>query len=158
MTGLLGSDMAKPMAAPANLELAREVGQRIDQAWKRAGYESRADMVRDTTLKGYNQVSQWAAGKALPRVDFLSEIARVCRVSLDWLATGEGQDPAVLTRWLDGPGASAPREARAFLASLPLQGDVVDERFYSLAFEAWKRGETPEGVVNAARTTRRHDH
>lgn len=155
--------MAKAMAARLNPDLAKAVGQRIEQAWKLSGFQSRKDFFRtasqgdpDEALTDYNQLSLWVNGKALVQLGSLMRVAKVCGVSLHWLAFGESEDPAALARWLDGPGAAAPREARAFLASLPLHGALVTERFYSLAFEAWRRGATPEDAVNIARTTDRH--
>lgn len=146
--------MGKAMPAPKNPPFAKALGERIELAWKGAGFESRKAMCEASGLRDYSQLSQWATGKAVPRLESLMEIARVCHVSLHWLAFDERQDPATFTKWLAGPGAGASADARSFLLSLPLNGALVDERFYSVALAAWAKKATAEDAVLAAQQDR----
>lgn len=131
---------------------AVELGRRIDQAWDEAGFESRMAMFHATNLRDYNQLAKWCKGRAEPEVRSLAEIARVCRVSIDWLISGVSGTQA-LTEWLEGAGQGAPLEARRFLRSLPVAGYRVDLAFYDLAFQAWKLGLTADEAARTAHVT-----
>lgn len=148
--------MVNPMGR-SNPWLAREIGRRIDLAWRMAGFASRAAMVRAAGPGlDYNQVAVWARGDALPRIDGLIAIAEACAVSLDWLAMGTEAKPTAFAEWLEGPvGAHAPPEARRFLSSLPLHGYKIGGAFYDLAFQAWKLGLDRRTAARAARDTER---
>jgi hypothetical protein len=121
--------------------VAVEVGRRIDEAWARAGFGSRAAMVRASGLPDYNQVARWCQGKALPALMSIAAIAKACEVSLDWLVFGADGTPATFMAWLETPaGISAPDEARRFLRSMPLHGYRASLAFYDLAYQAWTHG------------------
>lgn len=131
---------------------ARELGRRIDDAWQRAGFASRAEMVREASGLEYNAVARWCRGAVEPKLRGIAEIARVCGVSLDWLVFGAETQPDLFVRWLETPaGASSSGEARAFLRSLPLRGYSPSIAFYDLAHQAWKLGLTPDDAASAAR-------
>ncbi len=134
---------------------AVELGRRIDVAWDRAGFASRAAMQREAGLD-YQQLAKWCRGAAVPQVQGLAAIAKACSVSLDWLVFGADSSPDVFVRWLETPaGASSPPEARTFLRSLPLHGYQPSLAFYDLALQAWKLGLTEEDASLAARATER---
>lgn len=137
---------------------AVELGRRIDDAWERAGFASRAAMVRASALDGseYNKVARWCRGASIPSVQALAKIATACRVSLDWLVFGAEYSADTFLRWLETPtGASSSGDARAFLRSLPLHGYVPTLAFYDLAHQAWKLGLTEEDAAQAAKDTER---
>lgn len=148
------ADVAKPKDP-----FAEELGRRIDEAWARAGFASRAAMFRDSGLSDYNQLARWCKGIAVPEVRSLALIAERCQVSLDWLVFGaEATSPALLD-WLDTPtGKQAPDEAKRFLRSLPLHGYKASAAFYDLAYQAWKLGlarDSPELAAQLARDSER---
>lgn len=75
--------------APAS----RHFGLRLQQALDRTAIPPGRQ--RTTALANHYAVARetarlWLAGRALPEVRRLIEIADDCRVSLDWLATGRG--------------------------------------------------------------------
>lgn len=155
------SDTVRPVARRDTRPLQSEIGRRIDEAWKAAGYAARADMIRATGLPDANQVHVWARGAALPRIDGLIAIAEVCGVSLDWLCRGAEETPAAYLEWLDAPdGVAASEEARRFLRSLPVHGYRATVAFYELAHAAWRHGlhreVSPEEMVAHARAHERH--
>lgn len=126
---------------PVAEELARLIGQRIDEAWPRAGFHSRAEMIRASGVKDSNQAHKWALGKNLPRVDGLAAIAQTCKVSIDWLVFGFEETPPAYWTWAESAsGSAAPEDARRFLRALPLKGYKASPAFYDLAFQAWKLG------------------
>lgn len=127
------------------------LGQRIDEAWDRAGYKSRTDMFRASDLPDYNQLSRWCRGVAIPKVEHLVSIARACQVSLDWLVFGAETTPAAFLDWLETPtGREAPEEAKRFLRALPLHGYQAGGPFYDLAYQAWKLGLTRDMPADEA--------
>lgn len=138
---------------------AVELGLRIDEAWVRAGYANRSAFFRDTNLPDYNQLAKWARGAAVPNVQFLAEIARVCRVSLDWLVFGAEETPAALLDWLETEGHRVEPEAKQFLRSLPTHGYKATRAFYDLAYQSWKLGlvreMSAEEAAQMARDTER---
>lgn len=141
-------------ATPETIRFTRELGRRIEQAWQLAGYESRAQFAREARIDDYQQLSKWCAGKQLPRVDSLAEIALACGVSLDWLILGSEATPPALLEWLtSAAGASASDAERALLRSLPLHGYRPRRAFYDLAIQAIRLGLDSDSAALAARTT-----
>lgn len=130
------------------------LGARIQQARIAAGFTVQqrfceAVNVRPPTLH------RWERGQNVPDAFNLYEIARVCGVSMEWLVTGASAASSdELERWKETPtGRSAPAEAVAFLASLPLLGHEPSVLFYDLAFVAWQNGLDREDAARAARAT-----
>lgn len=147
--------------AEALKRLQVEIGRRIDEAWQRAGYDSRAAMIRASGVIDRNQVHVWARGGALPRVDGLIAIADATGVSLDWLCRGTEETPPAYVEWLESPdGQAASSEAQRFLRSLPTRGYRATAAFYELAHAAWRHGLhqelTPDEMVSSARAHERH--
>lgn len=71
----------------------RHFGQRLQQALDRTAIPPGRQ--RTTALANHYAIARetarlWLAGRAMPEVRRLVEIADDCRVSLDWLATGRG--------------------------------------------------------------------
>jgi len=136
--------------------LAPEIGRRIGQAWRDAGFETLASFVHTTAIDP-RLMSRYLAGEVMPGVRALMRIAEVCRVSLDWLILGREDTPSALTEWLQTPtGKAAPEEAVRFLRSLPIHGYRATVRFYDFAFMAWQHGlerrVSAEQVALSART------
>lgn len=159
--------VAKQKREPSKdlLRLQAEIGRRIDEAWQRAGYSSRSDLIRALTRAGgigdQNQVHVWARGGAMPRVDALIAIADATGVSLDWLCRGAEETPAAYVEWLESPdGQAASPDARRFLRSLPTKGYRATVAFYELAHAAWRHGLheelDPAEMVASARAHERH--
>jgi len=65
--------------------LKTEIAERIRVAIRESGGNSKIS--RETGI-GLKTVSNYTAGNTEPKIVALSQIARACRVSLDWLATG----------------------------------------------------------------------
>jgi transcriptional regulator with XRE-family HTH domain len=157
----MGAAISVPLVRDRDA-LAKEIGRRIDEAWVRAGFPSRAEMIRASGLKDANQVHQWARGRAVPRVDLLAEVARVCHVSLDWLVFGADETPPAFVDWLESPtGQQAEEDAKRYLRSLPTHGYKATRAFYDLAYQAWKLGLardlTPEEAAQMARDSAREE-
>lgn len=72
---------------------SRHFGERLQQALERTAIPS--GRRRTTALANHYAIARetarlWLAGKAMPELGRLIEIADDCRVSLNWLATGRG--------------------------------------------------------------------
>lgn len=70
----------------------RELGRRIKRARESRGLTG-AECARRAETTAHN-LWRYEDGRVVPGVDVLARIAKVCAVSLDWLATGEGDGPA----------------------------------------------------------------
>lgn len=150
------SGMARKRSGQAVSEknpFAEELGRRVEESWRRAGYSSRADFARECK-QDYQQLSKWIRGEVTPSVESLAEIARTCGVSLDWLVFGALETPPAYADWLDTPtGRGATEEAKRYLRSLPLAGFRASRAFYDLAHQAFSLGLAPDDAVTAARKT-----
>lgn len=69
------------------------MGPRIRSAREAAGY-SACELAR-RIRKHPSQISRWELGAFEPQASTIAEIARECRVTTDWLLTGEGEGPEV---------------------------------------------------------------
>lgn len=69
------------------------MGPRIRSAREAAGY-SACELAR-RIRKHPSQISRWELGAFEPQASTIAEIARECRVTTDWLLTGEGDGPEV---------------------------------------------------------------
>lgn len=135
--------------------LAPEIGKRINQAWRDAGFETLASFVHSTRIDP-RLMSRYLAGDVMPGVRPLMRVAEVCRVSLDWLVLGTEEASPALLEWLETPiGKSAPEPARRYLRALPIRGYRPSLQFYDMTFLGWQNGLTAEDAVTAARTTER---
>jgi hypothetical protein len=72
---------------------SRHFGDRLQQALDRTSIPPGRQ--RTTALANYYAIARetarlWLAGRAMPEINRLIEIADDCRVSLHWLATGRG--------------------------------------------------------------------
>ncbi len=68
-----------------------QMGDRIAAARRRAA-KTQSELARDIN-SDVGTVSRYERGATKPSVDALVQIARACRCSVDWLATGEGDVP-----------------------------------------------------------------
>lgn len=131
------------------------IGARIQQARLAAGYHVQAQFCRAVGTDPPT-LHRWERGQMVPGSAHLYEIAKVSRVSMEWLMDGEEHASAELLRWLETPkGKAAPPEARSFLAGLPLLGYRPSTLFYDLALVAWEAGLTPDEAARAAKQTAR---
>lgn len=147
----------KPAAGKPKKErdpYAVELGQRIDVALREAGFKDRKAMYDASDLTDYNQLSKWCNGRALPGVRPLAEIARTCRVPLDWLVSGTESASVVYEQWIKTRGRDVDEAARRYLRRLPVAGYVVDLAFYDLALQAYRLGLKPEAAARAAHVSR----
>lgn len=155
LDGLRGTSHA-PRVRKEKDPFSAELGRRIDEAWQRAGFASRMAMFRESALPDYNQLARWCRGVSVPEVRSLATIAKVCRVSLDWLVFGSEETPGAFLDWLEtATGHGANDEAKRFLRSLPLHGYRPTPAFYDLAYQAWKHGVTAsaDDLAQMARDT-----
>lgn len=94
-------------------------GQRLQQALDRTAVPPGRQ--RTTALANHYAVARetarlWLAGRAMPELNRLIEIADDCRVSLNWLATGRG--PMLMT-------SSVGEEARSYEVLSPDEQKVL---------------------------------
>lgn len=127
------------------------LGRRIAEARIAAGYTNQSEFCR---RMGTNPptLNRWERGKMAPEIWNLHEIAVLCRVSMEWLMTGEvGARSDSYRRWRSGKTVSP--EAIAFIESVPIGGYQDDELFYDLLLLAWQRGLSRDEAAIAAKTT-----
>jgi len=137
--------------------LAFEIGARMDQAWKDAGFESQGAFIRAMGVD-HRLMGRYLREGTMPGVRVLMRVSELCNVSVDWLLWGsEREPPAAYLEWLASPmGQVAPEEARRFLRALPLRGYKPSFRFYEFGFLAWRDGLSVEEAALAARATDRN--
>lgn len=134
-----------------DLAFQRAIGRRIDEAWKAAGIDSRVELARLARFQDHNRIHILARGEAEPTLRPLIAIARVCGVSLDWLATGTDSTPQALLAWLETHKIE--KEAEAFMRSAAPRGYVTNDLFWDLVYQAWKHGLSPEEAAASAKAT-----
>lgn len=71
----------------------RAFGSRIRAARLAAGHSNAAQFSRDAGFQPHT-LWRYEEGQSRPGVDHLASIARLCGVTMEWLATGEGDGPA----------------------------------------------------------------
>lgn len=131
------------------------IAERIKSARIAAGYENAAAFARDVGVQA-NTIYRWESGLIVPDIFRLEAIARVCRVSADWLLRGVCplQDREILRAWRDTrKGQTASEPAMAFLEALPLEGYTPSFAFYDLALVAFEHGLSPEDAARGSRFT-----
>lgn len=130
------------------------IAERIQQARLAVGLANQSEFARRIGVVAPT-IYRWERDHVAPDIFNLYEIARVCRVSMEWLVSGEGvASGAELAAWLDTPrGRGTSPEARAFLAGLPLMGHQPSSLFYDLALVAFESGLTREEAASAAKAT-----
>lgn len=135
-------------------ETRAAVGERIREARLSAGLDNASEFGRRVGVTP-TTVYRWERGQVVPSIFTLHDVARVCRVSMEWLLTGATSSHGeALEAWLASPqGQSAGPELRSFLEALPLDGYEPSTLFYELAATAWRNGLTPEEASQAARAT-----
>jgi transcriptional regulator with XRE-family HTH domain len=137
---------------PAN---RKAIGARIGQARLSAGYENAAEFARACNVSP-NTVYRWERGEVVPDIFGLESVARVSRVSADWLLRGTvpSRHAAALEEWRKTPrGQTASQAAYALLETLPLAGYEPKPAFFDLVLMAIEQGLPPETAVLAARFT-----
>ena len=75
------------------MDLTRTIGARITVAREAAGLTQR-ELAERAGLTQHVSVSRYERGVARPDLETAARLARALEVSLDWLATGQGQGPA----------------------------------------------------------------
>jgi transcriptional regulator with XRE-family HTH domain len=135
-------------------ESRQAIGARICQAREAIGLGNRSEFGRRVGVTP-TTVYRWERGAVVPDIFNLYIIARVLRVTMEWLVSGEERhDREALQVWLTSPsGQSASPEAISFLTSLPLLGYTPSPLFYELAYVAWKNGLTQSEAARAAKAT-----
>lgn len=73
------------------LMVLETVGSRIAKA-RHAATKTQAALAKDLEVD-VGTVSRWERGALSPSVDALVSIAKACKTTLDWLATGTGAAP-----------------------------------------------------------------
>lgn len=99
---------------------------------------------------------RWERGEVVPDIFGLESVARVARVSADWLLRGSvpSRHAEALAEWRKTPrGATASSAAYALLETLPLAGYEPKPAFFDLVLMAIEQGLSPESAVLAARFT-----
>lgn len=76
----------------------RRIGDRLDEAMKRAGFASQPALGRAANVPQptVNRILKGVVGKCGPETENLKRLARACGVSLAWL--NEGKSEAVAER------------------------------------------------------------
>lgn len=137
-------------------ESRRQIGARIGQARISAGYENAAEFARQVGVQP-NTIYRYESGRIVPDIFTLERLARVARVSMEFILRGPREDHGrspVLDRWLATPRGSTVRpDAVAFLERLPLNGYTPTPAFYDLALLAYEQGLSPEDASLSARFT-----
>lgn len=132
------------------------VGRRIAEARAASPFAGNASAFARAVGVQPNTVYRWEDGAVVPDIFRLESIARVCRVSSDWLLRGAEDVTAheALDQWLAGPrGQLAAPGAVRFLRSLPLAGYRPSPQFWDLALIAYESGLSPDDAATAARAS-----
>jgi transcriptional regulator with XRE-family HTH domain len=72
----------------ASPEERHAFGERLEEAWEAAGYQSQSELAAVVGVKPQT-VHFWAAGRSMPKSQKLEELAHALGVSVSWLLTGD---------------------------------------------------------------------
>lgn len=70
----------------------RAVGERIRSARVARGF-SQEELAEKVSLRGQT-IHRYEKGRLTPSLQALVDLAQVCGVSMEWIATGEGDGPS----------------------------------------------------------------
>lgn len=136
------------------------LGRRIREAREAAGFHNKSEFSRLVGVQGPT-LHRWEKGQIAPEVWNLHEIARLTRVTMEWLLTGaaDSRHLGVLRQWIERKrerGEDLAPEAVAFLERVDVSGYAADAIFYDLVYLGWQRGLSPDEATRAARATAAH--
>ncbi len=132
---------------------AVEIGARIRLARENAGMSNATKFAKDADVDR-NSVGRWEKGVVMPDLLNIETVARLTRVSIGWLISGESSPE--WSQMIDEWKKTQPRATDAavsFLRSLPVSGYVPSTTFLDIALLAFEKGLTPGEVMQIGRET-----
>lgn len=145
-----------------SMDQEMSVGERIERARKRAGWEKASDFAKHIG-RDKATVRRWERGKTRASAEDIHAVAAETGVTPEWLMTGREPtqaDPSlVVERFLRSPDGKRAHDipgAVDFLRHrIDVRGIPVDEGFYRLALIAWEWLSNPDEAARAAEFSRR---